>query len=285
MTRPSLLLLRRDMIVSVIDRARRYFVRLAEFCFAVLMRIVPRRVRFDTALFIARATVPLLRKTAAYREQRIKGFHSPTEIVLYLLLNAMSKNRTPYHLAISVTGYENFLRSHAKGKGVLVIGHHAALTLLMVRFFYDNGFDPIVITPDSSLPIAGTLVTARTVQPSPMFLVQLRGKLRSGQLVCAMPDRAEHHDGRTVEFATPTGRVIFAPAMIRVAARCGAEVVFTEVRVQKRRLVASIGIPLPSSADASAITEDFISFVKECTGTQSRSDDTGISALNALPEL
>ena len=285
MTRPSLLLPWREKIVKVIDRVRRESVRSAELCFAVMMRLVPRQFRFETALLIARATVPLLSKTAAYREQQIKGFHSPSEIVLYLLLNAMSKNGTPYRLEIAVSGYEDFLRSHAKGKGVLVVGHHAALTLLMVRFFHDNDLDPIVISPDPRLPVAGTLVTARTVQPSPMFLVQLRGKLRSGELVCAMPDRAEHHPGRTVEFATPAGRVILAPAMIQVAARCGAEVVFAEVRVHNRRLVGSIRVPSPSSADAPAITADFISFVKECTATHSRSDDPGINSLNAVTEL
>lgn len=235
-------------------------IRIAERCFAFAMRMVPRQYRFQTALWLARATAPLFSSSAAYREQRIKNFHRPDEIVLYLLLNALTKNGTRFDLEIATKGYEHFERAYERGKGVLVIGHHAALTLLMVRLFYDKGLNPIVVTPDGSLRVAGTLVRAGTIQPSHMFLVQLRTKLRQGQLICAMPDRGEHHVGRTIEFETPAGGVILAPAIIDVAARCGAEVVFTEVRVTGRQLMATIAAPSSES-----IVEDFISFVRECT--------------------
>jgi len=230
------------------------------------MRTVPGQYRFQAALLLARTTVPLFRWTAAYREQHIKNFHRPDEIVLYLLLNALSKNRTPFNFEIVTKEYEHLQQAYARGKGVLVIGHHAALTLLMVRSFYDRGLDPIVVTPDNSLCVPGTRVTAGTIQPSHVFLVQLRNKLRRGKLVCAMPDRGEHHSGRTIEFETPAGPVILAPAMIEVAARCGAAVIFTEVRVEGRRLVAAIAGPAASSEDmAPAIIEDFICFVRKCT--------------------
>jgi hypothetical protein len=78
-----------------------------------------------------------------------------------------------------------------------------------------------------------------------------------------MPDRGEHHTGRTIEFETPAGPVILAPAMIEVAARCGAEVVFTEVRLAGGQLVTTIAAPESSSAQA--IVENFISFVRDCT--------------------
>ena len=230
------------------------------------MRVVPRRYRFHTALSLARVSVPLFRATAAYREQWIKNFHRPDEIVLYLMLNALAKNGTRFDLEIAVTGYQHFERAFAKGKGVLVTGHHAALTLLMIRFFHDQGFAPVVITPDDRLRVPGTSVTAETIQPSPVFLVQLRNKLRAGKLVCAMPDRAEHHAGRTIEFATPAGPVIMAPAIIEVAARSGAEVLFTEVRVARGRLVATIVAPAAASTgNAPALIADFISFVRDCT--------------------
>lgn len=246
---------------------------IGEKCFAFAMRIVPRQYRFQTALLLARASVPLFGWTGAYREQRIKNFHRPEEIVLYLLLNALTKHGTHFDLEIVTKGYTHFERAYGQGKGVLVIGHHAALTLLMVRLFYDKGFDPIVVTPDQGLRVPGTLVTAGTVQPSRMFLVRLRTKLRHGELVCAMPDRGEHHVGRTIEFTTPAGQVILAPAMIDVAARCGAEVIFTEVRVEGRQLVATIAASAASSTGmAPAIIEDFISFVRECTASQRGAD-------------
>jgi lauroyl/myristoyl acyltransferase len=243
-----------------------HLIRAAERCFALAMRTVPRHYRFQTALLLARATVPLFVRTAAYQEQSIKNFHRPHEIVLFLLLNALTKNGTRFDLEIVAEGYQHFERAYAQGKGVLMTGHHAALTLLMVRFFHDKDLNPIVVTPDDSLRVPGTSVRAATIQPSHMFLVHLRTKLRAGKVVCAMPDRAEHHGRRTIEFATAASPVIVAPAIIEVAARCGAAVLFTEVRVKGGQLVTIIAEPAASSAgDAAAIVTDFISFVRERT--------------------
>lgn len=247
-----------------VKAGNRSISRLAELCFARVMRIAPVQYRFDAALLLARATLPLLRKTEAYREQQIKKFHRPHEIALHLVLNALTKNGTAFNPRITVNGFDHFALAQARANGVLVIGHHAALTLFMVRHFYDKGFDPVVITPDSGLRVGGTLVTVRTMQPSAMFLVQLRSRLRRGELVCGMPDRGEHHERRTVEYAMPSGRVILAPAMIQVAARCGAEVLFTEVHVEGRQLVATIARPSGSgTATAESLTEEFISFVRD----------------------
>ena len=230
------------------------------------MQIVPRHYRFQTTLLLARATIPLFVHAAAYREQSIKNFHRPDEIVLFLLLNALTKNGTHFDLEIVVKGYRHVERAYAKGKGVLVTGHHAALTLLMVRFLHDKEFRPIVITPDANFKVPGTSVRTETIQPSRMFLVHLRSKLRQGKVICAMPDRAKHHGRRTIEFATPAGPVIMAPAIMEVAARCGATVLFTEVRVEGHQLVTTIAAPAASPAgDASAIVTDFMSFVRERT--------------------
>src|ERR1044072_6852298 len=108
------------------------------------MQIVPRHHRFQTALLLARATALLFVYTAAYQEQSIKNFHRADEIVLFLLLNALTKNGTRLHRKILAEVCQHFERAFAKGRGVLMTGHHAALTLLMVRFFHDKGLHPIV---------------------------------------------------------------------------------------------------------------------------------------------
>jgi lauroyl/myristoyl acyltransferase len=238
-------------------------IRAAEFCFAAAMRLMPRCYRFGVAMLIARAAVPLLRWTAAYREQEMMGFDSPHEIALHFALNALTRNGTRFDPVVAVKGYEEFERAYAAGKGVLVIGPHAALTLLMIRLFYDRGLDPVVVSPDSRMRVGGTDVTVRTVLPSPTFLVRTRSSLRRGELVCAMPDRGEHKGRRTVEFDTAKGRVIVAPALMQVAARCGARVVFTEVHAEGRALVGTIAAPSAASAVAGdAITREFMEFVR-----------------------
>ena len=228
---------------GVTPHLRRRPIQAAEFFFAVAMRLVPRRYRFGAALFVSRAATPLLRLTDAYRKQELIGFDGPREIALHFVLNALTRNGARFDPIVEVRGLAELERACAAGTGVLVLGPHAALTLLMIRLFYDRGLDPVVITPDPGMRVAGTTLKVRTVQPSPTFLVKTRGGLRRGELVCAMPDRAEHHGARTVEFVTADGRVIVAPALMRVAARCGARVIFTEVHTEGGSVVGSIHAP------------------------------------------
>jgi lauroyl/myristoyl acyltransferase len=132
----------------------------------------------------------------------------------------------------------------------------------MVRLFQDRGLDPVVVSPDPQMRAAGTDVTVRTIQPSPTFLVKTLGSLRRGEVVCAMPDRAEHHGARTVEFSTAAGRVIVAPALMHVAARCGARVVFTEVHAEGRRTVAGTIASPADSSSGDAVADEFMEFVR-----------------------
>jgi len=241
---------------------RRMLIRAAEFCFAAVLRLAPQRRRFGVTLLMASAAVPLLSRTSAYRQQESIGFDGPKEIALHFMLNALTRNGTRFDPMLRVSGFEEFERACAAGKGVLVVGPHAALTLLMIRIFFDRGLDPVVISPDPEMRAAGTTVTVRTIQPSPTFLVKTRSRLRRGELVCAMPDRAEHHGARTVEFATAGGRVIVAPALLHVAARCGARVVFTEVHIEGRSGVAGT-ISMPEDGfSGDAILNAFKNFIR-----------------------
>lgn len=250
-------------VKSVRPGNRRRFARAAEICFAALMRLIPRRQRFGAAVILARAAVPLLRRTSAYRKQLTTKVDGPCEIALHFLLNALTKNGTRFDPSVAVRGYEEFERAYAAGRGVLVTGPHAALNLLMVRLLHDGGFEPVVVSPDPGMRVVGTTVTVRTIQPSPTFLVKTRNSLRRGQVVCAMPDRAQHHGSRTVEFNTAKGKVIFAPALMHVAASCGALVVFTEVHVEGRRLVGTVAAPSSAKVGATGtLTEDFMRFVR-----------------------
>ena len=233
------------------------------------MRLVPHVYRFDAVVAMANFAIPFLRKTAAYQEQQIKNFHEPREIALHLLLNALIKNGTPFDPRFDVDGYRYFESAAATGRGVLVIGHHAALTLFMIRLFHDKGANPIVMTPDPQLRVAGTLVTARSIQPSATALLKVRTSFRNDELICAMPDRAEHDSPRTFEFSTPAGRVIMTPALIELAARCGAAVLFTEVRLVDRHLAVVIVAPSCDTSDGKALVSEFVSFVRTRTGRSS----------------
>lgn len=227
------------------------------------MRLIPRRRRFGAAVLLARAAVPFVRRTQAFREQRKGNVDGVREIALHLVLNTLTKNGTRFDPLINVNGNEELERALAAGRGVLLIAPHMALGLLMVRVFHDAGQNPIVIAADPQMRVSGSTLAANILQPSPMFLVALRTRLRKGQFVVGMPDRGEHAEGRTIEFDTASGRIILAPALIQVAARCAANVIFLTVHMEGREVVATMVRPSPASHGSSdAITADFIEFVR-----------------------
>lgn len=242
---------------------RWYFFHVAGRCFALLMRLVPRRRRFGAAVMLARAAAPLLRRTQAYKEQRKINVDGASDIVLFFVLEALTKNGTEFDPLIAAGGYERLERALASGRGVLLVAPHTALSLTTLRFLHDAGLEPVTVAADPRMRLSGTRVTAQTMQPSRTFLVEVRSRLRRGGLVCAMPDKREHQEGRTIEFTTAKGRVIIAPALMRVAARCGAEVVFLETHFEGRSIVANFAAPAPESAgSAERITADFVEFVR-----------------------
>ncbi len=233
------------------------------------MRLIPRRRRFGVAMLIGRAAVPFIRRTEAFRLQRKGNVDGAGNIALHFVLHTLTKNGTTFDPVITVNGYERLKSALAEGKGVLLISPHTALSILMVRFLHDNGHDPIIIAADPQMRISGTTLTPHIMQPSPMFLVATRTRFRRGELVCGMPDRGEPNEGRTVEFDTANGRIIVAPALMHVAARCAAKVVFFAMHVEEREIVADMVTPSPSSeGSGEAITQDFIEFMRAYAGSR-----------------
>lgn len=251
---------------------RWYVLHLAGAAFATAMRLVPRRRRFRAALLVARAALPLIRKTEAYREQQKSKVDGIREIALYLILDCLTKHGTRFDPVINTTNYENVERALADGKGVLTISPHTVLSLMLVRLLHDAGHDPVIVTADPNMRIGGTIKPAETTQPSPTFLVAIRNRLRRGRLVCAMLDRAEAREGRTIEFATVRGRIIVATALIRVAARSDARVIFSAAYLDKRGIVITFAAPSSSNGSTDSITSDFVEFVRAHIDSRSPQD-------------
>jgi len=231
--------------------------------FAVGMRLVAQRHRFRLALLFARAIVPVVRRTEAYRLQRACKIDGDIEIALHLVLSVLTKTGVAFDPLFVVSGYDELRKAHAGGQGVLLICPHATLSLLLPRLLHNQGLQAIVIAADPLTRIGGTSKLAHVLQPSPTFLVTMTALLRGGRIVCAMPDRAEHHPRQTVQFETAAGPIIIAPALMRVAARCGARVVFSEMHVEGHAIGAAfIAASAADDPSADVITADFIEFVR-----------------------
>lgn len=237
-----------------------HFWRLAGACVAAAMRLVPRKRRFGAAVLLSRAAVRVLRLAPQFRLLANTKFDSGIEIALHLLLHTLTTNGTSFDPPIAIDGYAPFLDAYRTGRGMLLVSPHAALGLLMLRRFHEEGIAPFVLAP-APMPIPGTDVIAETVARSATSLVRTRTRLREGRLVCAMLDLAAHEPGeRTTEFDTVLGPVIFAPALLHLAARCGANVAFCESRLDRRSVRGRIVVA--SSTTPDGVEQEFIDFVR-----------------------
>jgi lauroyl/myristoyl acyltransferase len=191
------------------------------------------------------------------------------EIALHHVLSIMANSGVLFDPVISVEGAETLNAALKKGSGVLVVAPHALLSLLLFRYLYDTGCVPTIVSVAPFVPIYGRRLVARAVQPSPASMFGLRSALRRGGIVCAMIDQREANGRRSVEVATPEGPIYISDALIRLAELSNASVVFTAVRLYKRRgAVLTFGAPEPSSfTSVETITRDFVTFLKEHMGT------------------
>jgi hypothetical protein len=255
---PAWLFRRRD--VGSAPRHQWYLFHLAGLSFSATARLVPRRMRFGAALHVARMLEPMIRRTDAYRRQRMTRVESAADIAASLVLHVLTRHDVPFDPVITCAGYEAFRSAFAEGNGLLVLSPHAALTLLIARYWHDDGFRPVIVSADPLMRVAGTPIVVDTVLPSPTFLLTIRTLLRSGRFVGGMPDRAVHHRKFTQEYETPNGPVIISPALMQVAVRAGSRVVFTQVHVSRGGLVATVCAP--SSESAEGITREFVDFIR-----------------------
>lgn len=250
------------VVETAAPRHRWFLLHLAGRAAALVMRSVPRRLRFGATVWVARALRPVIRRTAAYREQRQQGVDGLGEITLFRVLTALDNARTPYDPAMRVEGWEEMEAAIRSGQGVLLVGPHTMLSGLVPRHLHDRGAPALVIAAPPSFPLAGAGRDAEVVFPSPTFLLSVRSRLRAGKIVCGMIDRGDDLRRRSIHFATPGGTVQIADALIPLAVRCGARVVFIAVRTEGSAVVARFAAPSPASRTADTVTADFIAFVR-----------------------
>lgn len=237
-----------------------YTLHLAGTAVSRFIRFFPIRRRFAVAAALALAARPIVRRTPAYRHQKNSRVDGAAEIAVHLMMQKLTTAGTEFVPEIEIDGYPEFVEAWREGRGLLLVAPHAATGILQLRIFHDAGMRPLVIAGDPALRVPGTRITAETLLKSPSFLLRARSRLREGRLVCAMLDRAEHEGGRTFEFETANGPVIVAPALLGIAARCGARVAFTEVHVEDGRLRGSI--VLADGANGKDLARQFVDFVR-----------------------
>lgn len=246
------------------DRPPLYW-HLMSRAFALLMWAVPRRYRFSAALRLARVSTPIVRRIPWYRARRQLRLDGVSEIALYYALEIMTNSGALFDPVFHVEGGEVLCDALRGDQGVLLVGPHALLNLLVPRNLYDIGYVPTIVSATSSFHLYGTRLVAHSIRPSPTFMIRLRSVLRSGGIVCAMVDGKHTTGQKLIKFATIAGSMYISDALIRLALRCNARILFVSARLDQRRgLLLTFAEPAatPPCLTPEAITNDCVEFIQ-----------------------
>ncbi len=217
--------------------------RLAATPFRVMLRAVPRRSRFAAALALARMMAPVAPRTRLLQSRR--ALESTRDVVFVQLLAVLNRYRVPYDPVVSVEGIGWLNEAVAAGRGVLLVGPHTRVTqVATIRYLHDSGYPLSAVTLGEFDPPAGKRSAIPQIPHSPHFLLAVREALNEGRTVFAMIDRSVPLPS-TLPVETRGGTVHVADALLRLAARCGARVVFVASRTERGRVSCTLEAPPP----------------------------------------
>ena len=234
---------------------------------AVALRTVPYDHRYAFIMRLARMLTPLVRRSAAYRGlARITPVISPGDYALHRVLDTLTRGGTGFPLRVRVEGQEVVDEAIARGRGVLIASPHAPLCVPVLAWLDARAFPIDAVAASDFAWVSGTDARrVTTLARGPGMMIRVRTRLREGRTVWAMIDRTDPRERRLVHFDTQAGRFMVSDALVKVAVRCGAEVVFLSARSDPEHGIrAEFAAPRAGSAGSvERITADFADFVRE----------------------
>jgi hypothetical protein len=245
------------------DRPALYW-HFASRAFAFGMWAVPRRYRFKIASRFTAALTPIVKRTSWYRAHDSLGIDGVEEIALHYALNIMSQSGALFDLDIKIEGAEILQGALGNSHGTMIVAPHTLLSVSLIRYLHDVGCLPTTVSAAPFVHIYGTRFVIRAVQPSSSLLIRLRTALRRGDVVYAMIDKAPRNSARTIQFPTGARPVYISDALIKLAKRCDARVIFTSARLDERQnIVLTFDAPLDlTDTSELSIAKSFVNFLE-----------------------
>lgn len=219
---------------------------------SIPFRLIPRRMRFRTALLAGALLAPLVGRTLMER-----GFHvvgSARDEALRIVFRALTRMRVPYDAEIANDVDHSLLPSLRNGAAVFVTAHFP-IDALFIRWLWDHGHEVTGVreTPGKAY-VWGTGVEMDILPPSQNVLLQMRQRLTEGRSVLLAIDRAKPN-ARQVPVETRFGATNVATPVFTLAEKLGVPLFFYGVRAMKN------GPPVLTvrriAADPRAFAEEF----------------------------
>lgn len=198
-------------------------------------------MRFTALVHTARVLAPVFRRANLGRWHRAHLTSSAADTALFAACELLDRRRTLYDPRFHVIGATTLAAALEKRRGLVLLTVHGVLSNLLIRYYAaDRRLAPtMVAVSDQTSFVAGAGRRPEVLAPSANFLVQLRTRLRRGEVVFAMVDRSPD-DPRTLRFDTPHGPITITDSMLRLAVRLGAPVLFTTCHAHGKKVVLRI---------------------------------------------
>jgi len=122
----------------------------------------------------------------------------------------------------------------------------------------------LIFAADPGMRTCGTTKNVRVLPISPRLLLEARTHFRQGHLVGTMIDRADP-ERCNQNFPGPNGTLRFSSALVRVAIRCDARIIFIAGRLPGgSEIVITLDEPC-SSTTADDVLRSFVGFLERAT--------------------
>ena len=249
-------------VSALVLRVLRFLLHITASCLGVAWRLIPQRHRFGAAKIVASVLGGFLLSWRQWQSRSAHIMETPREAALQAVLRTLDRVGTEYDPEVRVHGAEAFAAARDAGRGLLMIGPHAALSKLIVRYLTDHGYSPLTVV-NGVIRFGGTRERPRLIITSPTFLLTVRSELRAGSIVGAMADHEPENRRRTFEVATHAGPVLLSDGLLRIAHKYNAAILFISSALSDDGVVQIyLEPPSPASLSAEAITNDFVAFVQ-----------------------
>ncbi len=230
------------------------------------MRAVPRARRFAVAYAAARVLATAFRR-ARFATQRFPSqTDTPAAIVLSRILKWMDARGVEFSLPVRATGELGVLRPG--GGGVIAVGPRSALNPLLIRFLHEQNPGTVVMRASAgSYALRGTRTAVPAILTGAAAAGEVRRALAGGALVAGMIETTAP-SRRAVALPGAGGATFAEPGLFYLAARYGAAVCFTEIRLAgDGTLRIAVAAPAPEQRKSpEAYMEAYAAFVGRRSG-------------------